>query len=138
MDERNEEHINHPQPVSGNGRGRPPYEFYHKGINQEAIIAFLQNRAGGEVVAIVTILVLYLVTSLFIENKGKCFDGKTLVAYLVVSSMIFIIGLVATIRATKSKNVEDTQKNRRKTNKSEASNRCSQQNGSSPRRNGRT
>lgn len=142
MDERNEEHIDNPQPVSGNGRGSPPYEFYQKGLNQanwiSTIVAFMQHRTGGEVVAVVTILVLYLIASLFAEEKGKGCDSKTLAFYLAIATMVFIVGLVATLRATKGNNVEDTQKNQRETNKPDLGNGCSQQNGSAPRRDGRT
>jgi len=104
------------QQSSHNGGGiRPSYEFYEKGINEiergwiAPILSFLKNRSGGEVVAIAAIFALFGIAREFIKNKNDDPDNLTLAAPLIIAAMIFVIGLLAMVRATKVKNAEDTQ-----------------------------
>lgn len=101
---------------SSHDEGRQPhYEFYEKGINEiergwiAPILSFLKNRGGGEVVAIAAIFALFGIAREFIRNKNDDPDKLTLVASLITAAMIFIIGLLAMLRATKVINAEDTQ-----------------------------
>ena len=97
------------------GQSRPPYELYETGINAvgrgwiTSILAFLKNRGGGEVLAIVAILVLFGIAREFIRSRKDGFDSFALVGCLVTTAMIFVIGLLAMLRATKSKHAENTQ-----------------------------
>jgi len=99
----------------GGGGARPPYELYKTGINEigrgwiAPILAFLKNRSGGEVVAIAAILALFGIAREFIRNKNDSLDSLTLAACLITAAMIFVIGLLAMLRATKVRNAEDTQ-----------------------------
>lgn len=104
------------QQSSHDGGGiQPPYELYKNGINEiergwiALILSFLKNRGGGEVVTIAAILALFGITIEFIRNKNDDPDKLTLVASLITAAMIFIIGLLAMLRATKVRNAEDTQ-----------------------------
>ena len=91
----------------------PPFEFYKTGINKvvrgSSFLAFLNERRGGEAVAIIALLALCLVAREFIRSKNDGFDSFALVGSLITVAMIFIIGLLAMLRITKSKHAEDTQ-----------------------------
>jgi len=105
----------HQQSSHDGGGARPSYELYKTGINEigrgwiASILAFLKNRGGGEVVAIAAVLALFGITREFIRNKNDGLDNLTLVASLITAAMIFVIGLLAMLRATKVRNAEDTQ-----------------------------
>jgi prolipoprotein diacylglyceryltransferase len=124
------------------GGRQPPYELYEKGIIERGwiapILSFLKNRGGGEVVAIAAIAALFGITIEFIRNKKDDPDKFTLVASLITAAMIFVIGLLAMLRATKVKNAEDTQEKQSQKTKSGISNECTHENGSSAGRNKRT
>lgn len=125
-------------PHDGGGR-QPSYEFYEKGINEiergwiVPILSFLKNRAGGEVVAIAAIFALFGIAREFIKNKNDDPDNLTLAAPLITAAMIFVIGLLAMLRATKVLDVEDTQEKQSQKTQSGISNERTNENGSSER-----
>ena len=127
----------------GGGR-QPPYEFYEKGINEiergwiAPILSFLRNRSGGEVVAIAAIFALFGITREFIKNKNDDPDNLILAAPLITAAMIFVIGLLAMLRATKVLDVEDTQEKQSQKTQSGISNERTNTNGSSAGRDKRT
>lgn len=118
------------QSLHGCGRSRPPYEFYETGISEVgrgwivALLAFLKNRAGGEVVAVVAILVLWRIASELIKEKSGL-DGMALAGCLAVGIMIFVIGFLAMLRATKEPHVADSEKHESQKAKPGSSNECS-------------
>jgi len=121
------------------GGACPPYELYKTGINEigrgwiAPILSFLKNRGGGEVVAIAAILALFGIAREFIRNKNDGLDNLTLAASLITAAMIFVIGLLAMLRATKVSNVEDTQEKQSKKAQSGVSHKRTHENGSSTR-----
>jgi hypothetical protein len=128
------------QQLSHDGGDRQPsYEFYEKGINEiergwiAPILSFLKNRGGGEVVAIAAIFALFGIAREFIKNKNDDPDNFTLVASLITAAMIFVIGLLAMLRATKVRNAEDTQEKQGQKIKSGIGLECTHENGSSAR-----
>jgi len=145
MDKASKGHTNsiqesHQQSSYDGGGRQPPYEFYEKGINEiergwiAPILSFLKNRSGGEVVAIAAILALFGITREFIRNKNDDPDKLTLVASLITAAMIFVIGLLAMLRATKVRNAEDTQEKQSQKTQSGISYERTHKNGSSERR----
>ncbi len=126
------------QPFNGDRKSLPPYEFYQKGINEAgrgwvtAILAFMKNRTGGEVVAVVSILVLWRIASELIKEKSGL-DSMTLVGCLAVAIMIFILGLLATIRVTKAKYAEDTQEKQGEKTQPGVGDERKKENGATPR-----
>lgn len=60
-------------------------------------------------VAVVAILVLFGIAREFIRSRKDGFDSFALVGCFITSAMIFLIGLLAMLRATKAKHAEDTQ-----------------------------
>jgi len=116
---------------------QPDYEFYETGVNEvergwiKPILAFLNHRAGGEVVALVSILALWRIASELIKEKSGL-DGITLAGCLAVTIMIFVIGLLAMLRATKAKHAEDTQENQSKKTQPRVGNKCENKNGATP------
>jgi hypothetical protein len=128
------------QQSSRYGGGRQPhYEFYEKGINGiergwfAPILSFLKNRSGGEVVSIAAILALFGIAREFINNKNDDPDNLTLAASLITAAMIFVIGLLAMLRATKVLDVKDTQEKQSQKTQSGISNERTNENGSSAR-----
>jgi len=128
------------QQSSHDGGGtQPPYEFYETGINEiergwiAPILSFLKNRGGGEVVAIAAVLALFGIAREFIRNKNDDPDRLTLVASLITAAMIFVIGLLAMLRATKVSNAEDTQEKQGQKTQSGIGLECTHENGSSAR-----
>jgi hypothetical protein len=134
----------HQQSSNEGGRRQPSYEFYEKGINEiekgwiAPILSFLKNRSGGEVVSIAAILALFGISIEFIRNKSNDPDNLTLVAPLITAAMIFIIGLLAMLRATKVLDVADTQEKQSQKTQSGISNERTNENGGSTRRDKRT
>lgn len=122
------------------GQSRPPYELYETGINEvgrsciKSILAFLKNRGGGEVVAFVAILVLFGIAREFIRSRKDGFDSFALVGCLVTAAMIFLIGLLAMLRATKAKHAEDTQEKQSEKTQPGVGNKRTNENGTAPRR----
>ena len=94
---------------------QPSFEFYETGINEivrgSLIPAFLKRR-GSELVTVIAILALCAIAREFIRSNDG-FDIFVLVGCLITTSMIFVIGLLAMLRATKSKHAKDTQENQR-------------------------
>ena len=116
------------------GGRQPPYEFYEKGVNKVApILSFLKNRSGGEVVAIAAIFALFGIAIEFIRNKNDDPYQLTLVASLITAAMIFVIGLLAMLRATKVNNAEDTQEKQSQETQYGISDERTNENGSSER-----
>jgi hypothetical protein len=127
------------QQSSHDGGGRQPhYEFYEKGINEiergwiAPILSFLKNRGGSEVLAMAAILALFGIAREFIKNKNDDPDNLTLAAPLITAAMIFVIGLLAMLRATKVLDVKDTQEKQSQKTQSGISNERTNKNGSSP------
>ena len=119
------------------GGARPPYELYETGINEigrgwiAPIFAFLKNRGGSEVVTIAAVLALFGIAREFIRNKDDGLDNLTLAASLITAAMIFVIGLLAMLRATKVRNAEDTQEKQSQKTQSGVSHERTHKNGSS-------
>ena len=88
--------------------------------------------------AIAAILALFGIAREFIRNKNDGLDNLTLAASLITAAMIFVIGLLAMLRATKVSNVEDTQEKQSKKAQSGISIERANKNGSSARRDKRT
>jgi undecaprenyl pyrophosphate phosphatase UppP len=72
----------------------------------------MKNRAGGVVVAVVAIYVLGRIASELIKSG---LNVMTFVGCLVIATMIFIVLLLATLRVTKNKHVENTQEDQNET-----------------------
>ena len=148
MDNANEGHSgNGPripeQPSNGSGKGLPPYEFYQESINEAgrgwitAILAFMKDRAGGEVVAVVAILALWRIATELIRQKSGL-DTMTLAGCLAVATLIFVIGLLAMLRVTKAKHAKDTQENESEKAQPRVGNERTNENGTTARRDRRT
>lgn len=126
------------QPFNGSRKLLPPYKFYQRGINEagtiwiKPILAFMKDRAGGEVVAVVVILALWGVASEFIKGKSSL-NIMALAGCLVVTTMIFVIGLLAMLRVTKAQYVEDTKENQSEKTQPGVGNECAKENGATPR-----
>ncbi len=124
------------EPFNGGRQPFPPYEFYEKGVNEAGwftvILAFMENRTGGEVVAVVAILALFGIAKEFIRNRNDDFDGFALAGCLVSAAMIFALGLLAILRATKTKYAEETQEKQGKT-QPEVGDERENENGATPR-----
>ena len=124
----------------GSGGARPPYELYETGVNEigrgwiAPILTFLKNRGGGEVVTIAAVLALFGIAREFIRNNNDGLDNLTLVASLITTAMIFVIGLLAMLRATKVRNAEDTQEKQSQKTQSGIGLERTHENGSSARR----
>ena len=105
----------HQQSVHCSKDLQPPYEFYQTGIGNaengilSSLFAFLKNRNGGEVVAVIAIIMLSGVAKEFIRNKNNGFDSFAIIGCFVIASMIFALGLLAMLRATKFNNAKNTQ-----------------------------
>ena len=136
----NSELESHQQSSHGRGGTHPPYELYKTGINEigrgwiAPILSFLKNRGGGEVVTIAAVLALFGIAREFIRSKNDGLDNLTLVASLITAAMIFVIGLLAMLRATKVRNAEDTQEKQGQKTQSGIGLKRTQENGSSERR----
>lgn len=133
------------QQSSHDGGGiQPSYELYEKGINEiergwiAPILSFLKNRGGGEVVTIAAIVALFGIAREFIRNNNDGLDNLTLIASLITTAMIFVIGLLAMFRATKVRNAEDTQEKQGQKTQSGIGLERTHKNGSSERRDRRT
>jgi hypothetical protein len=85
------------------------------------------------VVAIAAIAALFGIAIEFIRNKNDDPDKFTLVASLITAAMIFIIGLLAMLRATKVRNAEDTQEKQGQKTQSGIGLERTHENGSSAR-----
>ena len=113
MDKPSKEQINNAPEIRR--ESRPPFEFYETGINKvirsSSLLAFLKEGRGGEAVAVIAILALCIIARDFIRSKNDGFDFFALIGCLITVAMIFVIGLLAMLRATKSKHAEDTQEN---------------------------
>ena len=145
MDKASEGQINNEleprrQSYHGCRESRPSFEFYKTGINEiergSLITAFLK-RSGSELVTMIAILALCVIAREFIRSKNDGFDSFALVGCLITTSMIFVIGLLAMLRATKSKHAKDTQENQNDTAQSGVGTKYTNENGTYPRRNGR-
>jgi prolipoprotein diacylglyceryltransferase len=127
------------QQSSHDGERQPPYELYKTGINEiergliAPILSFLRNRSGGEVVSIAAILALFGISIEFVRNKNNDPDKLTLVAALITAAMVFVIGLLAMLRATKVLDVEDTQEKQSQKTQSGVSHERTNENGNSAR-----
>ncbi|MBA7551583.1 hypothetical protein ES705_44129 [subsurface metagenome] len=130
----------HQQSSHDGGGIHPPYELYKTGINEiergwiAPILSFLKNRGGGEVVAIAAVLALFGIARELIRNKNDDPDKLTLVAALITTAMIFVIGLLAMLRATKVRNAENTQEKQSQKTQSGIGLERTHENGSSARR----
>jgi len=111
------------QSVNYSNGSEPPYEIYTDGIIEiekgrlSSLLAFLIKRNGGEVVAAIAIIVLSGIAKEFISQKDDGFDGFALIGCFVIASMIFTLGLLAMLRATKfshAKNTEEQQSEKTK------------------------
>lgn len=122
----------------------PPYELYETSITEAGrawiapILAFLKNRGGGEVVAVVAILALWGIATEFIKKKSNGLDSITLAGSLLTAAMIFVIGLLAMLRATKAQDAEDTQQNESEKAQPGVGNERTDENGTTPRPDRRT
>jgi len=126
------------QPHRIRKKSQPDYEFFYEGIKETdrnwitAIFSFMKNRTGGEVVTILSVVALWRIVSSLIKEKSGL-DGMTLTGCLAVSTMIFIIGLLAMLRVTKQKHAKNTQERKSKTSQSGVSTECPRNNGAAPR-----
>lgn len=120
---------------------RPSFEFYETGINEivrgSLIHAFLK-RGGSELVTVIAILALCAIAREFIRSKNDGFDIFALVGCLITTSMIFVIGLLAMLRTTKSKHAKDTEKNQNDKAQPGVGDKHTNENGTYPRRDRRT
>lgn len=127
------------QPYHYCGQSRPPYELYETGLNEvgrgwiTSILAFLKKRGGGEVLAIVAILVLFGIAREFIRSRKDGFDSFALFGCLITAAMISLIGLLAMLRATKAKHAEDTQEKQSKKAQPGVGNERTHENGATTR-----
>jgi hypothetical protein len=132
------------QSSHGCGESRPPYELYETGISEVGrgwiapILAFLKNRGGGEVVAVVAILALWGIATEFIKKNSNALDSITLAGSLLTAAMIFVIGLLAMLRATKAQDAENTQESQSETPQPGVGNERTDENGATPRPDRRT
>lgn len=85
-------------------------------------------------VAIAAIVALFGIAREFIKNKNDDPDKLTLAAPIITAAMIFIIGLLAMLRATKVKNAEDTQEKQGQKTQPGTGLERTHENGSSTRR----
>jgi len=116
---------------------QPPFEFYETGINEIArgslITAFLK-RSGSELVTVIAILALCAIARDFIRSKNDGFDSFALVGCLILATMIFVIGLLAMLRATKANNAKDTQEKQSDETQSGVGTKYTNENGNHPGR----
>ena len=116
---------------------RPSFEFYETGINEVTkgsfLLAFLK-RGGGEAVSVIAILALCAIAREFIRSKNDGFDSFAIIGCLITTVMIFVIGLLAMLRATKSKHAKDTQENQSDKTQSGVGTKYTNENGNHPGR----
>ena len=84
-------------------------------------------------VAVVAILALWGIATEFIKKKSNGLDSITLAGSLLTAAMIFVIGLLAMLRATKAQDAEDTQQNESEKAQPGAGNERTHENGATPR-----
>jgi len=107
------------------------------GINEIArgslITAFLK-RGSSDLVAVIAILALCVIAREFIRSTNEGFNSLALVGSFIPTAMIFVIGLLATLRATKSKHVKDTQEKQNDKTQPGVGKKCTNENGDHPGR----
>lgn len=87
---------------------------------------------------VIAILALCAIAREFIRSKNDGFDTFALVGCLITTSMIFVIGLLAMLRTTKSKHAKDTEENQSVKAQPGVGDKHTNENGTYPRRDRRT
>lgn len=114
---------------------QPRYEFYGKGLNEvkisffSSLLAFLENRNGGEIVTAVSIIFLSLIAKEFISNRNDGFDCFALIGSLTIALMIFILALIPFLRAIKFNHAKNTQEQQSEKTQLGISRKCTNKNG---------
>jgi len=96
----------------------PPYQFYARGITQPdaawlaAMLGFLKDKGGGDLASVVSLLVLGRIACEAIRRLGQGPNGMLLAACIIAALMIFTIGLLAILRATKEHNVKSAKEDK--------------------------
>lgn len=88
--------------------------------------------------AVVAILALWGIATEFIKKNSNGLDSITLAGSLLTAAMIFVIGLLAMLRATKAQDAEDTQKKQSEKAQPGVGNERTDENGANPRPDRRT
>jgi hypothetical protein len=93
---------------------QPLYQFYKNGISEEknnklsSFWDFLKNRTSGELVAGVAIICLSGIAKEFISNRNDGFDSFAFIGFLITVLLIFVLALIALLRATKFNHAKNT------------------------------
>jgi phage terminase large subunit-like protein len=99
---------NHPQQYY-NFTECPPYDFYQQGVTEakkgwlEVFIASIRNTSGRYLlVTIVSVWALSKIAYEFLEKGSNNLSYKSIIGTLLITSMIFVIGLVSLWRIEKT------------------------------------
>ena len=126
------------QTFSSCGESGPPYELYGTGISEagrgwlQPVLVSLKDRSGGEVVAVVAVVVLGGIVEEFVRNRGNGFDSFALIGSLVGIAAILAITILVVFGATKTKHVTHTQEDQSKETESGVGSEGSREDGGTP------
>jgi hypothetical protein len=105
------------QPAKGGGSGMPPYDFYRAGVVESqgglfsSLCQFLKDRSNSTVVVIVAIIALGYVAGVFVKDGDA--NYVKLIGGITLGVLIFILGLLALLKAIRYKSGTNTEKRQR-------------------------
>ena len=110
-------------------------QLYENGIKEvgnnklSSLWDLIKNRSGGELVVIIAIICLSGIAKEFISNRNDGFDSFAFIGSLTIVLLIFVLALIALLRAISFNHAKSTKKQKDEKAQPGVGRECANENG---------